>query len=112
MKQVYQLAAKRSHSSGEKAKSYYDQKVRHAMLQMGDRVLVWNLSERGGPGKLRSHWEGSIYITVNQKRPDSPVYEVKPEARNGPIWTLHRNLLFLCNTLPVETHPPTKRLGN
>ena len=112
MKHAYQLAAKHSQSSGEKAKGYYDQKVRHATLQIGDRVLVRNLSERGGPGKLRSHWEDSIYIVVDQKRPDSPVYEVKPEAGNGPTWTLHRNLLFLCNTLPVETCPPTKRLGN
>ena len=112
MKQAYQLAAKRSHSSGEKAKGYYDQKVRHAMLQIGDRVLVRNLSERGGPGKLRSHWEDSIYIVVSQKHPDSPVYEVKPEARKGPTRTLHRNPLFLSNTLPSETRPPTKRLRN
>ena len=112
MKQAYQLAAKRSHSSSEKAKGYYDQKVWHATLQIGDRGLVRNLSERDGPGKLRSHWEDSIYIVVNQKHPDSLVYEVKPEAGNGPTQTLHRNLLFLCNTLPVETRPPTKRLGN
>ena len=112
MKQAYQLAAKHSHSSGEKAKGYYDQKVWHATLQISDRVLVCNLSERGGPGKLRSHWEDSIHIVINQKHPESPVYEVKPEAGNGPIQTLHRNLPFLCNTLPVETRPPMKRLGN
>ena len=111
MKQAYQLAAKRSHNSGEKAKGYYDQKVWHATLQIGDRVLVRNLSEWGGPGKLRSHWEDSIYIVINQKCPDSPVYEVKPEAGNVRTRTLHRNLLFLCNTLPVETRPPTKYLG-
>ena len=45
MKQAYQLAAKCSHSSGEKAKGYHDQKVQHAMFQIGDSVLVWNLSE-------------------------------------------------------------------
>ena len=112
MKQAYQLAAKCSHNSGEKAKGYYDQKVRNVTLQIGDCVLVWNLSERGGPGKLRSHLEDSIYVVINQKRPDSPVYEVKPEAGNRPTQTLHRNLLFLCNTLPVETRTPTKRLGN
>ena len=112
MKQGYQLAAKHSHSSSEKAKGYHDQKVQHAMLQISDHVLVQNLSERAGPGKLRSHWIDSIYIVVNQKRPDSPVYEVKPEAENGPTRTLHKNLFFPCNNLLVETCPPTKRLGN
>ena len=112
MKQAYQLAAKHSHSSGEKAKGYYNQKVRHATLQIGDHVLVRNLSEWGGPSQLRSHWEDSIYIVVNQKHPDSPVYEVKPEAGNGSTWTLHSKPTFFCNTLPVERCPPMKCLRN
>ena len=68
----------------------------------GDRVLVRNMTERGGPGKLRSYWEQEIYV-VTQKRKDMPVYEVKPETGNGRSRVLHRNLLLPCSYLPVET---------
>ena len=56
MEEAYSLAAKKSQNSGEKAKHYYDRKIRSTLLQPDDRVFVRNLSERGGP--------------------DSPVYEV------------------------------------
>ena len=61
------------------------------------------MTERGGPGKLRSYWEREIYV-VTQKRKDMPVYEVKPESENGRTRVLRRNLLLPCSFLPVETH--------
>ena len=105
MEQAYSLAAKNSQNSGEKAKHYYDRKIHSMLLQPDDRVLVRNLSERGGPGKLRPHWEEQVHRIVRQKNPDSPVYEVKPENGKGPTRTLHRNLLLPCSLLPVEPVP-------
>ena len=103
MKEAYDLAARKSKSSSNKFKAYYDSKVRSSVLAPGDRVLVRNLSKRaGGPGKLTSYWEDEIYVVVERKNNDSPAYVVKPETRDGPVRTLHRNLLFPCTHLPPK----------
>ena len=102
MTEAYELASTKSNEGGARAKQRYDHLVRGVVLQPGDRVLVRNLSERGGPGKLRPHWEDRIHVVVQRKGDDSPVYEVKPELGTGSTRTLHRNLLLPCNYLPVD----------
>ena len=94
MKEAYRIAASKCKAQGDKAKAFYDLKVRSSTLLPGDRVLIKNLSERGGPGKLRSYWEDKVHVVVHRKSPDSPIYQLKPENGTGPIRTLHRNLLF------------------
>ncbi|CAI5670877.1 unnamed protein product [Oreochromis niloticus] len=109
MTEAYQIALAERLFFVAKGKSYYDQKVRGVVLKSGDRVLVRNLGERGGPGKLRSYWENRIYV-VKEQVSDNPVYVVHPEGNDqGRTRTLHRNLLLLVNDLPVEFPPqPTK----
>ena len=108
MKEAYELASAHAKKSADMGKQQYDKKVRHTTLREGDRVLVRNMTERGGPGKLRSYWEQEIHI-VTQRREDMPVYEVKPETGNGRTRVLHRNLLLPCSFLPVEIPPkPSK----
>ena len=102
MKEAYNLASARAKKSTYMGKQQYDKKVRHTALCEGDRVLVRNMTERGGPGKLQPYWEQEIYV-VTQKRKDMPVYEVKPESGNRRTRVLHRNLLLPCSFLPVET---------
>ncbi len=117
MQESYRLAGQKINERAAKAKKTYDRFVRSSILQPGDRVLVRNLSERGGPGKLRSFWENDIYLVVERKGPDSPVYEVESENGGRKNRVLHRNLLLPCDYLPVEnssTHterpaPPTTR---
>ena len=67
-----------------------------------------NLSERGGTGKLRSHWEEYVYVVVDVF-PDIPVYKVKREDGVGKVKTLHRNLLMKCEFLPCEKPIVRKR---
>ena len=83
-----------------RGKRNYDKQMRSSALQVGDRVLVHNLTPRGGPGKLRSFWEGTIHVVVARKGERSPVYDVRPESSQGPSRTLHRNLSLPGGYLP------------
>ena len=108
MKEAYDIASKTIKKTTARGKTYYDQKRQSSVLSPGDRVLVRNMSERGGPGKLRSYWEDQIHIVVSQKGKESPVYEVKPERGTGRGRILHRNMLMPCNALPLEE--PAQRI--
>ena len=103
MSEAYMLAQNSSKSHKEKDRERRNSGRTLASLQSGDRVLVRNLSKRGGPGKLRSHWEPVIHVVVEQKGDsDSVVYSVRSETdADGRIRILHRNLLLPCNSLPV-----------
>ena len=97
-----------SPKSADDGKKQYDGKVRYSSLQPGDRVLVRNLSERIGPGKLRSHWEQEVHLIVQQKG-NLPVYEVTPEGRKGRSRILHRNLLLPCDFLQSDLSTPVSQ---
>ena len=49
------IASRNAHAKAESGKLQYDKKVHGTALEPGDRVLPRNLSEREGPGKIRSH---------------------------------------------------------
>lgn len=104
---AYQPASKSAQAEGNRGKALYDRKIHGAELEPGCRVLIRNMNERGGPGKLRSYWEERAHI-VREKKLDCPVYEVQPENSQGRIGILHRNLLLPCNFLPLEEQPPEK----
>ena len=53
MSEAYTPAAKKERSLALKGKSLQDHKAHFRTLKPGDRVLVRNLSECGGPCKLR-----------------------------------------------------------
>ena len=49
------------------------------------------------------YWEKDIHCVIRRKDNLSPVYEVQRENGKGPVRVLHRNLLFQCNDLPIDT---------
>ena len=65
----------------------------------GDRVLLRNVTPRGGPGKLRSHWEQKVYKVLSSVGDTGVVYQIQLEDAKGRIKTLHRNLLLPCHEL-------------
>ena len=79
MENAYEIARKRSSTAGNRNKHRYDLKLRSIDLQPNDRVLIRNLRERGGPGKLRSFWENEIHVVIRRKDPLSTFtrYSVK-----------------------------------
>ena len=110
MQEVYSKIQNNNKSLQNKSKSYYDRKIFGSTLNVGDRVLLKNLSERGGTGKLRSFFEDDIYC-VDSCHPELPIYKIKPEKGGNKIRTVHRNLLMKCNDFPIETKSPFSTLS-
>ncbi|KAK3541958.1 hypothetical protein QTP86_008148 [Hemibagrus guttatus] len=107
MSEVYKIAESPSQQSSARGKAQNDRKVSGVVLKAGDPVLVRNLGERGGPGKLRSYWKKAVYV-VKEQVSNNPVYVVYPEnSDRGKTRTLHQNLLLLVNDLPVEAPAKT-----
>lgn len=103
MQEAFEITRENAKRSAERGKRYYDKKIRSSVLEEGDRVLVRNMTPRGGTSKLRSHWEDCIYKVVRQVNKDLPIYEVVPEQGKGrDSRILHRNLLLPCTHLPLE----------
>ena len=83
LKEAYDIVRKNAARAAEHNKKQYDKKVKTSVLNAGDRVLVRNLSERGGPSKLRAYWEDIIHKVVHRVGENSAIYEVQPEKGKG-----------------------------
>ncbi|VDI67417.1 Hypothetical predicted protein [Mytilus galloprovincialis] len=90
-----------SRTAQERQKSGYDKKVRGAILQPGDRVLVRRVAF-DGKHKIADKWEEDPYLVVSQPNNDIPVYVVQRENGEGKKRTLHRNLLLPIGFLPSD----------
>lgn len=110
LEEACEIAKRNSRRRAASGKQRYDKRIFGNGIQVGDRVLVKNVSERGGTGKLRSYWEKDIYV-VEKENPDIPVYHIKREDGMGRTKVLHRNLLQKCEQLmkkPSEAASPIK----
>ena len=66
------------------------------ILGPGDKVLVRNLSPRGGPQKLRLFWKQAV-AEVIQRHENNVIYIIKTISQPEKGLTLHRNMLVPIN---------------
>lgn len=95
----YRVATENAKKMADRNKARFDRHVVDSTLREGDRVLVRNVRLRG-KHKLADRWESDVYVVLRQSG-DVPVYVVRPEMREGPQRTLHRDLLLPCGFLPA-----------
>ena len=98
---AYQLANENINKSAQYSKRHYDLKVKGVELKVGDRVLMRNVREKGGTGKLKNHWESSLF-RITSKKENLPVYTIVNCDNVKDQRTVHRNLLMECNDLPDD----------
>ncbi|XP_072574387.1 retrovirus-related Pol polyprotein from transposon 412 isoform X2 [Paramormyrops kingsleyae] len=77
----------------------YNRKVKGSNIEVGDRVLLANKTERGKK-KLADKWESTIY-TVMDMNAKTHTYRIC-DTVTGREKVVHRNLLLLVSFLPVD----------
>lgn len=112
LEKVYRLAQKHSQQQQERDKERYDRRARAPDLLPGERVLLRHFRQRA-QGKLAPRWLPTPFVVVGRVHPDRPVYIIRPEGREGPERTAHRNNLRACPvtfpqapTTSVKPSPP------
>ena len=100
LKESYKIAMEKAAKIALKNKTRFDKHVTVSDLEPGDRVLVRNVRIRG-KHKISDKWEPTVHVVV-RRAGTLPVYTVKPENADGPLRTLHRDLLLPCGYLPAE----------
>ena len=101
LRKAYDLTESSVKPSQADQKDRYDRRIRGAVLELGDKVLLRNVGLQG-THKIADNWSQEVYVVVEQHNSDIPVYEVKLETGSGRAWTLHRNLLLPIPCLPLE----------
>jgi transposase InsO family protein len=97
----YELASAKAAAAQKHQKGQYDKRIRGAVVEPGDRVLV-KIVAHDGKHKIADRWEDNAYTVLQQPNTDIPVYVVQKEDGTGSKRILHRNLLLPINFLPVE----------
>ena len=93
MQEAFKLAKEHMQKSSQYSKQYYDKKVKGTEILVGDLVLVRNVRERGGTGKLNSYWEENIFEVV-KKDQNIPVYTLKNMNKSSDVRDIHGNLMM------------------
>jgi transposase InsO family protein len=95
---AYDKASQSQKQASKRQKTGYDQRVRGACLQVGDKVLVKKVAFKG-KHKIEDKWEKDVYVVMEQPNEDIPVYAVQKENKTGKqCFTQCRTCIFALRT--------------
>uniref|UniRef100_A0A3B3RCC0 Gypsy retrotransposon integrase-like protein 1 n=1 Tax=Paramormyrops kingsleyae TaxID=1676925 RepID=A0A3B3RCC0_9TELE len=89
---------------------YQDTGATHWLLAPGERVLIRNFRRRAA-GKVGPYWQASPWVVMKQRDPETPVFQLRPEGRDGPLRTLHRRHLRRCPPGRTSATPEAEGRG-
>uniref|UniRef100_A0A8C5PDV3 Integrase catalytic domain-containing protein n=1 Tax=Leptobrachium leishanense TaxID=445787 RepID=A0A8C5PDV3_9ANUR len=95
-----QIAQKHTEKQQAKQAKCYNRKIKGTNLNIGDRVLLANKSERG-KRKLADKWDPTVY-TVQDLNLQTNIYKLIDEEGKSKV--VHRNLMLDISFLPVESN--------
>ena len=101
MQEAFKIANEHINKSTAYNKKHYDKKVKENEIVVGDRVLIRNVRDKGGTGKLKSYWEPNIFEVLKRDE-NLPVYSLQNMNNKRDRRVLHRNLLMKSNDIPLE----------
>ena len=101
----YKLAQRHMEKQAEKAKKYYDRRVRCSKLEPGDLVLVKKFGFKGKQ-KIQDRWENQVYEVLESCHSSPFVFRVRREDGTGGVRVLHRNLLLPFRTRIFDEELP------
>uniref|UniRef100_A0A8C5P8M5 Integrase catalytic domain-containing protein n=1 Tax=Leptobrachium leishanense TaxID=445787 RepID=A0A8C5P8M5_9ANUR len=93
------IAQKHIEKQQKKQARCYNRRIKGTHLNIGDRVLIANKSERG-KRKLADKCDPTVY-TVKDRNLQTNVYKLIDEGKSRVV---HRNLMLDISFLPVEPH--------
>lgn len=94
MKKAFQIASSNTTRRRDQGRAKQNVFAKLKQIEVGGRVLVRNLVERGGTGKLRSFWKEIVFVILDQKDENGLVYEVQEEGNlSSRKRIIHRNKL-------------------
>ena len=103
MSEAYRIAREKCEKVKKYSEEHWKKRRIATRLEPGDKVLVRNKREQGGPGKLRSCWEKDVFV-VEGRKDDGVVYEVVNSSKKTDRRTLHRNMLLPCEMMEEAPH--------
>lgn len=110
MNEAYKIARASTEKRKAAARKRQGRQHQSGQLEIGDGVLIKNVVERGGPGKIRAYWEQKVY-TVRDIKQGGVVYTVqKEDVPSSRQRTVHCNLLMPCQNLILQEDTPVARV--